>query len=97
MRITAGLVEPGGTVLVAGATGGVGQLISAKLLERGYKVKALTRSADKARTTLGSNPNLECVQADARDLDSLSPVMEGVDAVCCATGAQLPGCDARII
>lgn len=36
INVTAGLVsiqEPGSTVLVAGATGGVGQLTTAKLLE----------------------------------------------------------------
>ncbi|PLZ85803.1 NmrA family NAD(P)-binding protein [Fischerella thermalis] len=31
-------------VLVAGATGGVGQLVVGKLLEKGFKVRVLTRS-----------------------------------------------------
>ena len=31
--VTAAVVEPGSTVLVAGATGGVGQLLTAKLLD----------------------------------------------------------------
>lgn len=38
---------PGSLVLVAGATGGVGQLVTAKLLEKGFRVRALTRG-DKA-------------------------------------------------
>ena len=37
------LQAPGSLVLVAGATGGVGQLVTAKLLEKGFRVRALTR------------------------------------------------------
>ncbi|MBA3922679.1 MAG: NAD(P)H-binding protein, partial [Nostocaceae cyanobacterium] len=35
-------------ILVAGATGGVGQLVVGKLWERGLKVRILTRNAAKA-------------------------------------------------
>jgi uncharacterized protein YbjT (DUF2867 family) len=35
-------------VLVAGATGGVGQLVTGKLLEKGVPVRVLTRDAAKA-------------------------------------------------
>lgn len=87
LRVCAAIVEPGATVLVAGATGGVGQLITAKLIERGYKVRALTRSSEKARSALGTHPALEFVEADARVAETLTAAMQGVDAVCCATGA----------
>ena len=37
-------------VLVAGATGGVGQLVVAKILEKtSFRVRVLTRNADKAK------------------------------------------------
>ena len=62
------------TVLVAGATGGVGQLVTAKLLQTGYNVRAMTRDADKARSifadsaevasTSGGGSNLSIVVAD---------------------------------
>jgi uncharacterized protein YbjT (DUF2867 family) len=73
-------------VLVAGATGGVGQLLTAKLLERGYKVVALSRSADKAHQLLGDAPGLDVVIGDLRNAASLGPALAGVDAVCCCTG-----------
>ncbi|KAF8064552.1 hypothetical protein HT031_003352 [Scenedesmus sp. PABB004] len=82
----AALVEPGDKVLVVGATGGVGQLATAKLLERGYKVRALTRKPDAAKQLFSNHPSLEVVSADLRDASTLPPVVAGVDAVCCCTG-----------
>eukprot|EP00775_Hariotina_reticulata_P005921 gene5921-6161_t len=54
-----GQQEPGSTVLVAGATGGVGQLATAKLLERGYKVRALSRKPETTKQLFSNHPNLE--------------------------------------
>ncbi|EIE24967.1 hypothetical protein COCSUDRAFT_83659, partial [Coccomyxa subellipsoidea C-169] len=73
-------------VLVAGATGGVGQILTAKLLERGYRVRALTRSLEKASQLLGEKEGLEIGIADARDPATLSPVTEGISAVAAVTG-----------
>lgn len=73
-------------MLVAGSTGGVGQLVTAKLLERGYKVKALTRRAQRARELFGDHPNLLPVEGDCRNAASLSAAVEGADAICCCTG-----------
>lgn len=86
VKITCGVVEPGGKVLVAGATGGVGQLATAKLLERGFKVRALTRKPEKTQQLFNNHPNLEVATADLRDPSTLSSVVAGVDAVCCCTG-----------
>uniref|UniRef100_A0A383VWN8 NAD(P)-binding domain-containing protein n=1 Tax=Tetradesmus obliquus TaxID=3088 RepID=A0A383VWN8_TETOB len=80
------VVEPGSTVLVAGATGGVGQLATAKLLERGYKVRALTRKPDQTKQLFSNHPNLEVASADLRQPETLAAVVAGVDAVCCCTG-----------
>lgn len=71
---------------MAGATGGVGQLLTAKLLERGYQVRALSRSADKVRQQFGDAPGLSAAIADLRDPASLPAALAGVDAVCCCTG-----------
>ena len=78
----------GSKVLVVGATGGVGQLVVAKLLEAGYSVRALARSPEKARDLLGAADALEIVTADLRDADALaaSGVASGVDAVVSCTG-----------
>jgi uncharacterized protein YbjT (DUF2867 family) len=53
-------------VLVAGATGGVGQIAVSKLIDAGFNVRALTRSAEKARSILHSN-NIEIMELDPRD------------------------------
>lgn len=84
--VRAGVAVAGETVLVAGSTGGVGQLLTAKLLERGYKVKAMSRSREKAAQLLGDAPGLEIVIADIKDPSSLPAALQGVDAVCAATG-----------
>ena len=77
---------PGATVLVAGATGGVGQLLTAKLLDRGYTVRAMSRSQDKVRQLLGDALGLEVVYGDMRDPATLPAAVAGVDAICCCTG-----------
>lgn len=82
----AAALELGDTVLVAGATGGVGQLLTAKLLERGYKVRAMGRSAAKVKAMLGDAAGLEVVYGDMRAADTLTAALSGVQAVCCCTG-----------
>ena len=70
-------------MLVVGSTGGVGQLVVAKLLDAGYVVRAVSRNVDAARGLFGSQPNLELRVADLRDTDALdaSEICVGVDAV----------------
>ena len=75
-------------MLVVGSTGGVGQLVVAKLLDAGYVVRAVSRNVDAARGLFGSQPNLELRVADLRDTDALdaSEICVGVDAVVSCTG-----------
>lgn len=91
--------DTGKCALVVGATGGVGQVLTGKLLEvsaarnlllglasgdrlilfhmlllpvqRGYKVKALSRSSEKARSLFGDAQNLEVM---IPDLSVLAPM-----------------------
>ena len=108
---------PGDLILVAGATGGVGQILTTKLLDvsscliftvhlhvgqasehgaqhlahaaqlqRGYKVRARTRSAEKAKELLGEREGLNVVVADARQPETLHAVTDGVAAVAAVTG-----------
>jgi uncharacterized protein YbjT (DUF2867 family) len=78
----------GGTVLVAGATGGVGQLAVAYLLSQGYTVRALVRDKVKAETLFAaaSAPRLELVVADTRTRRLLQDVCHGLQGVICCTG-----------
>ncbi|HEY9762752.1 MAG TPA: SDR family oxidoreductase [Trichocoleus sp.] len=71
-------------VLVTGATGGVGQLVVANLLEQGYPVRALTRSAEKVRSLFDNR--VEPIVGDIRQPETLPPAMAGIDALICATG-----------
>jgi nucleoside-diphosphate-sugar epimerase len=88
------LALPGSTVLVAGASGGVGQLVVASLLSRGYTVRALVRSVERGRAVFAGTDAaqgsgaLSITAVDLRDGDALraSGACAGVDAVVCATG-----------
>lgn len=69
-------------VLVLGSTGYVGGRLVPLLLERGHKVRAAGRSVGKILArSWGSNPNVEAVQADMHDLNSLKVAARGCRAV----------------
>ncbi|KAA6429530.1 MAG: hypothetical protein FRX49_00922 [Trebouxia sp. A1-2] len=80
------LRESGNCALVVGATGGVGQVLTGKLLDRGFKVKALSRNPEKASSLFGSAQNLELVQGDCRGGGELQKIFAGVDVVVCVLG-----------
>ena len=61
------------SVLVTGATGFVGNRLISALVEKGYKIKALSRR------DLPSKESVKFVQADAFDVHSLSNAMKGTD------------------
>ena len=71
-------------VLVAGATGGVGQLVTAKLLEKEIKVRALVRDEAKASTMF--DDRVELVVGNICDRTSLVSVVEDVTEIICCTG-----------
>lgn len=74
--------------LVAGATGRLGQPIVSRLLRRNRHVRALVRDLQKGRALLGEN--LELVQGDTRQIDTLHDAVNGVHTVLCATGSRTP-------
>lgn len=71
-------------VLVVGATGGVGQLAVAKALEKGYTVRVLTRSQEKAQQMFGDRT--EVFIGDTRQPNTLTSAMADVDYILCCTG-----------
>lgn len=71
-------------VLVVGATGGVGQLVTAKLLEIDRPVRILTRNQAKAAAMFAGKG--EYGIADIRDRSSLVAVMTGVKYIICCAG-----------
>jgi uncharacterized protein YbjT (DUF2867 family) len=65
-------------VLVLGSTGGVGQIVTAKLLERGYSVRATTRDEAKAKELFGgAGEALDIFVGDTRKAESLTKALEG--------------------
>ncbi|CEJ42872.1 SDR family oxidoreductase [Umezakia ovalisporum] len=71
-------------VLVAGATAGVGQLVTANLLSKAMKVRALARNGAKA--TKMFNEKVEIAVGDIRDITTLAPAMRDVNYIICCTG-----------
>lgn len=76
-------------VFVAGATGGVGQLVVARLIAEGYAVAALCRDEAKARKLFGDIARfdrLSLVIGDLRQPETLVAAMAGAKAIICCTG-----------
>jgi putative NADH-flavin reductase len=66
------------TVLIIGASRGIGLEVAKRALEAGHTVRALARSAGRIRI---DHPNLIKVSADALDQSALARALKGVDAV----------------
>ncbi|MBA0767608.1 hypothetical protein Gotri_016474, partial [Gossypium trilobum] len=76
-------------VLVVGATGGVGQLVVASLLNRNIKSRLLLRDPEKAISLFGNQDEekLQVVKGNTRNPADLDPsIFEGVTHVICCTG-----------
>ncbi len=87
-------------ILVAGATGGVGQLVAAKLLEKNLSVRILTRNRSQAEqmfdnqvdpsTSLRVNTErsrgVDIVVGDLRYPDTLTSATKDVTHIICCTG-----------
>lgn len=70
-----------GPVLVTGATGYVGARLVPRLLDAGYRVRALSRSLDKLKSRAwAEHPNIEFVVADALEPDALAGAVTGCGA-----------------
>ncbi len=73
-------------VLVTGATGGVGQLVVGKLLEKGFKVRILTRNTAKAQKMF--EDKVEVAVGDLREEATLPAAMQAVNYIMCCTGTS---------
>src|SRR5437899_2721977 len=67
------------TVLVLGATGGIGGALTQVLRARGWTVKALTR--DPARAAAGRDPAIHWIPGDAMDRAAVVAAAEGCSLV----------------
>ncbi len=69
-----------GTVAVTGATGFVGSHVVRTLVERGWEVRALSRSREKA-AQLRERDGVSVVFGDINEADALAQLVRGCDAV----------------
>ncbi|HZC14522.1 MAG TPA: NAD(P)H-binding protein [Thermoleophilaceae bacterium] len=67
------------TVLVVGATGMLGRPVAGRLSADGYRVRALTREPERARSVLGEG--IEYARGDVDDAAALDRALEGCKAV----------------
>ncbi len=65
------------TILITGATGTIGSLVTQRLAGQDAAVKALTRSPDKAKLPEG----VRAVKGDLSDVDAVRQALVGVDTV----------------
>jgi uncharacterized protein YbjT (DUF2867 family) len=80
------------TVCVLGGTGYVGGRLVPQLLEKGWKVRAVGRSAAKLRTRPYSfHENCEVFEADIFDVERLEEVLSGCFAVYYLVHSMQPG------
>src|SRR6185312_4521304 len=68
------------TILVLGATGGIGGEVARAFLKRGWRVKALTRRPEQAAASRPDLTGVEWVDGDA---------MNAASVTCHAAGAQI--------
>ena len=71
-------------VLVAGATGGVGQLVVAKLLDKDVNVRGLSRNKAKAEPMFDNR--VEIVEGDIRYPNTLANATKDINYIICCTG-----------
>ena len=70
-------LESDSTVLVTGASGGIGKEISHALLDLGIKVIGLSRSS-KNLDSLTNNENFTSLKFDAEDTESFKPLVKSI-------------------
>jgi nucleoside-diphosphate-sugar epimerase len=82
-------IVPGDTILVVGGTGGVGQLVTQKLRNSGYKVRVTSRNPEQAREILGDEGSpidvvpLDLIQGSP---EQLTAAVQGVAAAVISVG-----------
>ena len=82
------MTNPRMTVLVVGATGSIGRLVVEEALREGHAVRALVRTADKARQL---PHEAQVVLGDVTQPDTFPGAVDGVDAIVFTLGSDGAG------
>jgi nucleoside-diphosphate-sugar epimerase len=64
-------------IVVAGATGKQGGAVARSLLDRGFRIRALTRNPQKPEAQALTNRGAEVVQGDMEDRSAMERALEG--------------------
>jgi len=75
-------------ILVLGATGRTGRHFTRKALEQGHTVTAYVRNPHKARTLLGTHPNLTIIPGTLDDAEQLAAASSGQDVMISILGQK---------
>ena len=84
-------------IAVCGATGRQGGAVARRLLEEGWKVRALTRRPDRPEATTLAALGCEVAQADMEDVESLRRAFEGAHGVFSVQNGLVSGFDREVI
>lgn len=84
------------TILVTGATGNQGGAAARRLLEAGWRVRALTRQPSKPAAQALAERGAELVAGDLDDVQSLGRALDGVDGVFSVQNFWEHGAEAEI-
>lgn len=78
-------------ILIVGASGATGRLLTEELLNRGHFVKAIVRSPGKLPAAVRNHDNLSVIQASVLDLSDteLAQHVQGCDAVASCLGHNM--------
>lgn len=82
-------------VLVAGGTGKQGGAVVKSLLERGHKVRSITRSTDSAKAKELADAGVTLVCASLEDTTALTKALEGATSLFAMTTPYEAGADAE--
>ncbi len=79
------------TVLIVGATGATGRLLTEELLNRGHRVRAVVRHTDSFPEAVPGNRNLEIIKASVLDIsqEEMRSHLKGCDAVASCLGHNI--------
>ena len=77
-------------ILVAGATGGVGQHLVGRLMAQDQNVRALVRDMSRAEQLFSAQDRLTLVEGDTTKPITLPSAVVGASAVICAIAAKAP-------
>jgi uncharacterized protein YbjT (DUF2867 family) len=76
-------MQKGTKILLAGATGYLGRFVTRELVERGYQTRIVVRNKEKHKEPA---PNLEVVEAQVTQPQTLQGICDGIDAVISTVG-----------